>query len=398
MNRPTDQETPGDRPRSAQLVAASKQDEIKGATLAIRADQSFWTRRQLAALRSLGVAETVEPADLAVFMHQCFRTRLDPFSRQIYLIGRKVWNPNLGDNGGYELKQTIQTGIDGFRVIRDRAADRRGETVEYEDTIWYDADGGEHAVWLDEKPPAACKVVVLVWAQGATRARRFPAVLRTASYIATNKQGNPQANWKTQADHMIEKCCEAFGLRRAYPHDLGGLYIDEEMQGPDGSGGAPARVRAKRDDGGVWQPEPDPDPRPPAAEPNGDGDTDQSPEAVRRRALGRVHAIFNEHGLGGAENSATRHDVLGAVLQLREGGREDGRLLPVESTGGLSTELLDRAGSLLSQLAREATAKGQDVRAGLTGMGEAFRKAADSQARAARRKGPAAAEPKDGAS
>ena len=46
-------------------------------------------------------------ADLAVFFHHCARTGLDPFARQIYLIGR----------GG---KQTIQTGVDGFRLVARR--------------------------------------------------------------------------------------------------------------------------------------------------------------------------------------------------------------------------------------------------------------------------------------
>ena len=54
-------------------------------SLTITNEQDTWSRAQLAALSQLGV-QNAQPADLAVFLHQCQRTGLDPFSRQIYLI------------------------------------------------------------------------------------------------------------------------------------------------------------------------------------------------------------------------------------------------------------------------------------------------------------------------
>lgn len=185
--------------------------------LAIRPGQEMFTEKQKAALAVLGI-KGASSADLAVFMHYCQKTGLDPFSRQVYGIMRRE---KQGEQ--WVDKFTIQTGIDGFRVIRDRVAARLGVTVEYEDTVWYDPDGNAHTVWLWDEPPAACKVTVV------RDGRRFPAVVRTASYIQRNKNGDAVSQWRTQPDHMIEKCAEAFALRRAFPHDLGGLYIDEEM-------------------------------------------------------------------------------------------------------------------------------------------------------------------------
>jgi hypothetical protein len=68
--------------------------------LAIEADQSFWSDKQVAALRQLGVGDAGN-ADLAVFFHQAKRTGLDPFAKQIYMIGR--WSRE-------GTKYTIQTG------------------------------------------------------------------------------------------------------------------------------------------------------------------------------------------------------------------------------------------------------------------------------------------------
>lgn len=38
-----------------------------------------------------------------------------------------------------------------------------------------------------------------------------------------------QGNWRTKAETMITKCAEAGALRKAFPDELGGSYIDEEI-------------------------------------------------------------------------------------------------------------------------------------------------------------------------
>lgn len=215
--------------------------------LAITDDQDYWTTQQYAGLKALGITGATE-GDLAVFFHQCRRTRLDPFSRQIYLIGRRTKERWQDERGVWQErwvnKQTIQVGIDGFRVMRDRVAERTRSLAEFEDTVWYDADGREHKVWLADEPPVACKVVLVKHDLATGRTLRFPAVLRTKSYMQVNAKGEPVSQWKTQAEHMIEKCCEAFSTRRAYPNDFSGIYLEEEMQGrsPDADTPPPARM------------------------------------------------------------------------------------------------------------------------------------------------------------
>lgn len=198
--------------------------------IAIRAGQDMFDDRQVAALAVLGVKDATK-ADLAVYFHVCRQTGLDPFLKQIYLIARQE---KVRDQ--WVTKQTIQVGIDGFRVIRDRAAKRDGVEVEYSRTIWYDHDGGEHKIWLRPDPPAGCEMTVY------KNGRPYPAVLTYAEYVQT-KNGAPTGQWRTAPAHQLEKCCEAFGLRRAFPHDLAGIRLEDEMPAAEQ---APAQAVAQR--------------------------------------------------------------------------------------------------------------------------------------------------------
>lgn len=186
-----------------------------GSELVLGANQTFWTDNQRAALAQIGVQKASD-ADLAVFFHQSQRTGLDPFAKQIYMIERKG-------------KQTIQTGIDGFRLIARRTIDRTKEGFGYRPTLWCGRDGQWRDVWLDQEPPAAAKVVVVRGGQ------EFDAIALFDSYAGKKYDGNLNAMWSTQGAHMIAKCAEALALRKAFPQDLSGLYTSEEMAQADNS-------------------------------------------------------------------------------------------------------------------------------------------------------------------
>ena len=194
-----------------------------GSDLTITADQRGFTAGQVAALQQIGVQDATE-GDLAVFFHQAQRTGLDPFARQIYMIGRKakIWDPQTKQER-YETRQTIQTGIDGFRLIARRAADARGETFSMDDVLWADPDGNWHDLWIWDTPPAAAKVTVHLGS--AT----FSAVAATREYMQTTKAGKPSGQWGRMPAVMIAKCAEALALRKAFPQDLSGIYTGDEM-------------------------------------------------------------------------------------------------------------------------------------------------------------------------
>lgn len=166
--------------------------------LAIAADQTGWTDRQLVVLRHIGT-EKATAADLELFFHVCARTGLDPFARQIY----------LAEYGG---KPTIQTGIDGYRLIARRAADKAGHEYELEPTEWCGQDGVWRDVWLDpDNPPVAARTTVI------RNGKRFPKTVLYSEYAGTKnlyengRKVGTEINqmWRTKPASQLEKCFDS---------------------------------------------------------------------------------------------------------------------------------------------------------------------------------------------
>lgn len=183
--------------------------------LVIRKDQSSWDEVQVAALRQLGI-ENATQGDMDLFFHQAKRTGLDPFTRQVYMIGRR-------DNRSNTTRYTIQASIDGLRVIAQRSTEYAGQTPTY----WCGPDGVWTDVWLQSYPPMAAKVGV--YRKGFVEA--LWATAKFSSYAVYYDNGQTLSPmWKKMPDLMIGKVAEALALRKAFPQDLSGIYSTEEME------------------------------------------------------------------------------------------------------------------------------------------------------------------------
>jgi phage recombination protein Bet len=204
---------------TSNAVAVRNSDGLaqQDAALAIYGGQNVWTPTQEAALVQLGLAEASD-GDRSVFLHQCQRTGLDPFARQIYMIPRK-------DKG--QVKWTIQTGIDGLRVMRDRAERKAGVRGILSRAVFYDTDGNEYRVWFRREPPVACEITyTVIDADG--RETPYTSILRFTEYCQY-WDGKPIAQWATKPTHMLEKCTEADVYRKAFPQDFSGVHLDDAM-------------------------------------------------------------------------------------------------------------------------------------------------------------------------
>ena len=148
------------------------------------------------------VAKGSSNTELAYFLTVCKQTNLDPFSKQIYFVKR----------GG---EMTIQTGIDGYRAI----ADQTNKLAGIEDAI-YEENGTKYPV----------KATVTVKKMIGKNIVNFTASARWAEYFPGEKLG---FMWKKMPYLMLGKVAEALALRKAFPANLSGIKVDEEMEQAD---------------------------------------------------------------------------------------------------------------------------------------------------------------------
>jgi len=172
------------------------------------------------------IAHDLTDNELALFAAVCKRTGLDPFAKQIYAIKRTTRRRVRG-NWVDEDVLTIQTGIDGIRLIAERSSLYAGQ----DPPEWCGPDGHWTDVWLSDEPPAAARVAVY----RKDFARPVVGVAKFDSYADRwppkdgQQVGDLRNLWKTMPEAMIAKCAEALALRKAFPNDLSGIYASEEM-------------------------------------------------------------------------------------------------------------------------------------------------------------------------
>lgn len=139
--------------------------------------------------------------ELQLFLNQCKRTGLDPLSRQIHFIKRN----GVG---------TIQTGIDGYRVI----AERTGSYAGNDEPVFSYFEAG------DSTPQRAS---VTVYRIIAGQRCPFTASAHWNEYYPGD--GSQGFFWRKMPHGQLAKCAEALALRKAFPNDLSGIYTNEEM-------------------------------------------------------------------------------------------------------------------------------------------------------------------------
>ena len=160
--------------------------------------------------------QDVPEPDFQHFLAVVERTGLKPLSspRQIYLVGRKQ---KVGRER-YETVYTVQTGIDGLRVVAARTGVHAGtDDVEYQ---------GKFSLNSNVDAPLMARITVWKMVKGVRVP--FSASVRWAEFYP-----GKSFIWDAKPYHMLGKCCEALGLRRGFPQDLSGLYIPEEFDQSD---------------------------------------------------------------------------------------------------------------------------------------------------------------------
>jgi len=168
---------------------------------------NYFSEDQIALLKN-HICPGFSEEELQIFMHACKRTELDPFMRQIYAV--KIWNSKLK-----KYTMSIQTGIDGYRLI----ADRTGKYSPGRDTVFN--------YTKENKLLSASAYVKKMTPDGSWHEIGSEAFWE--EYAQRKKDGELVHFWATKPHIMLGKCAEALALRKAFPAELSGIYTKEEM-------------------------------------------------------------------------------------------------------------------------------------------------------------------------
>jgi len=151
-------------------------------------------------------AKDTSNEQLGLFMYVAKKTGLDPLAKQIHCVLRK--NKNNG-----KMDMSIQTSIDGYRLIADRTGNLAGI---------------DDAAYDRETSPTVASVTVYKFVKGHKCA--FTASARWKEYAP---KGTQAFMWEKMPFLMLGKCAESLALRKAFPADLSGVYSDDEMAQAD---------------------------------------------------------------------------------------------------------------------------------------------------------------------
>lgn len=160
------------------------------------------------------ICKGVTNEEFEIFLMACQKTQLDPFMKQIHAVKR--WDGRLKRE-----TMTIQTGIDGYRLIAERTEKYApGPKPTYE----YDDQGNLIS---------ATAYVKKLTNDGTWHVVEAEAFFDEYCQKTTDKNtGESKAigMWGSMQRNQLAKCAESLALRKAFPAEMSGVSTREEMK------------------------------------------------------------------------------------------------------------------------------------------------------------------------
>lgn len=160
-----------------------------------------WSPEKIELLKTT-ICKGATDDQLELFRYVCNHTKLDPFLKQIYGIIR---------NGKDGPVMTIQTSIDGLRLI----ADRTGKYLP-----------GREPTFVYDQNKRVFSATAYIKKQ--TTDGQWHEVCATA-HLSEYMPKYANDFWATKPHLMTSKCAEALALRKAFPAEMAGVYSEDEM-------------------------------------------------------------------------------------------------------------------------------------------------------------------------
>lgn len=172
---------------------------------------------------------------IVLALSYCKARRLDIFKRVIHIV--PVWDSKAG-----KMVETIWPGIGELRTTASRTGKFAGADPAAfgEDKTTTFKGKTKKGIEKEAKVtyPTWCQVTVYVMDANKERQAMPGPRVRWTETFSHFAHGCPVPNerWARAPYQMIEKCAEAAALRRAFPEEMGGELIVEEVQRYGGDG------------------------------------------------------------------------------------------------------------------------------------------------------------------
>lgn len=203
-----------------------------------------WDAERVALVKKAIAPPTATQADVEFFIAWCKRTQLDPFVKQAYFVERK----SKDAQGNWHTRHEPMAAEAGMAARADVEADFMGvrsSAVYAGDTFEVDAENGQvtHKWNLESRAKAGNKLVG-AWAHARRKGRDVPIVWLTVEQRVQTRYDNgkqvPTSFWLKDAPGMIAKCARAMAYRLAFPNLFSGVFIREELEADETTGGPAA--------------------------------------------------------------------------------------------------------------------------------------------------------------
>lgn len=183
-------------------------------------------------------AKSASQAQFDLWIAECRNRGLVPVKDVVLQVrATKEWNPETRQKE-FVKKSVHITTIQALRKLAERTGKYAGQLPSK--WVYLDPVSGlpiiESEIPLPDpgnlkspKTPWAAKVSVLRtgFQQPITVPARFEAY---AQYFSNDGQSSLNSTWANRGPEQLEKCAEALALRKAFPEELGGLYLQEELR------------------------------------------------------------------------------------------------------------------------------------------------------------------------
>jgi len=150
----------------------------------------------------------------------CRARRLDPMKRPVHIVPMEV---RIAGTDRTEWRDVPMTSISEARITAFRTG------------LYLGHSAPDFGPIIDVKGVKAPEWVSMTFYRQHPRLAHdkleFPVRTWFREVVATNREGRPNARWSRAPTQMLLKCCEAAGLREAFPDEIGGERIEEEMEG-----------------------------------------------------------------------------------------------------------------------------------------------------------------------